>query len=179
MGNMILCCGLSGSGKSIFCQRFVKNHPEYLHLNVDDFYTVYNGEPKHENEFEVWITFFNAIHAAAKSGKNVIVESNALDAFDRIQFIRWFPEFNHHYLYWVYSNCWIAKANNENRGRTIPEDEWWHMYHKVEVPDEVADQDWEAIRYIYNNNTYKYVITKTYPDIINKEEIKFNAEDDK
>lgn len=170
MANLILCCGLSGSGKTVFCKRFVERHPDYIHLNVDDFYRTYNGEQVHENEFEVWISFFNAIHSAALRGKNVIVDTNALDAFDRIQFIRWFGEFEHHYLYWVYTDCWIAKRNNETRGRVIPEDEWWEMYHKAEVPDEVADQDWDAIRYIYNNNGEKYLITKDYDFSIGADE---------
>ena len=178
MGKMILCCGLSGSGKTTFCKKFVEKHKDYLHLNVDDFYRTYNGAQVHENEFEVWISFFNAIHSAAVSGKNVIVDTNALDAFDREQFIRWFPEFEFHYLYWVYTDCWTAKSNNENRGRVIPEDEWWKMYHKSEVPDCVADQDWDAIRYIFNNNSMAYTVTKRYPDKISKGEITFNAEND-
>lgn len=160
MGNLILCCGLSGSGKTTFCKKFIAKHPDYIHLNVDDFYRTYNGAQVHENEFEVWISYFNAIHSAALRGKNVIVDTNALDAIDRAQFVRWFPEFEHHYLYWLWTDCWTAHANNQNRERVIPEEQWWEMYHSVYTPDLCSDQEWDKIVYIENvKNTGRYKIT--------------------
>lgn len=165
MGNMILVAGLSGSGKTYYCRNFIKRHSEYIYMNIDDFYTTYNGEPVHKNEFEVWITFFNAIHTLAVNGKNALVESNALDNIDRTQFIRWFPEFEHHYLHWIWTDCWTAKKNNENRGRVIPEDEWWPMYHKASEPNMFEDKHWDKIFLVENlDNTGHYMIEKVKDD---------------
>ena len=73
MGNMILCCGLSGSGKTTFCKKFVQEHPNYLHLNVDDFYQVYNGAQVRDNEYEVLIMLLYSIHTAETNALIVIV----------------------------------------------------------------------------------------------------------
>ena len=160
MANMILCCGLSGSGKTYFCRDFIKKNPYYLHLNVDDFYRTYNGEQVHENEFEVWITFFNAIHSAALRGKNVIVDTNALDPIDRAQFVRWFPEFENHYLYWVHTDDAVAWNNNFKRSRVIPWEQWIKMRASVQAPNPFIDQEWDRIVFIENlNNTGEYKIT--------------------
>lgn len=169
----ILVSGMSGVGKTTYCHNFIKRHPEYIYMNIDDFYTTYNGEPVHKNEFEVWITFFNAIHSLGVNGKNVIVESNALDNIDRAQFVRWFPEFNKHYLYWVYTDYFTALNNNNNRSRVIPETEWWHMYQKIQEPTWATDYEWNEICYIENqqkDKRYKIDITKEKND---------NAENDK
>lgn len=174
MGNMNLVAGLSGSGKTYYCRDFVKRHPEYVYMNIDDFYTTYNGEPVHKNEFEVWITFFNAIHTLAVNGKNVIIESNALDNIDRAQFVRWFPEFDKHYLYWVWTDFLTAKENNLKRSRVIPEDEWRQMYHKTANPDKSTDREWDEICYIENlHNSGEYNIFKA------KEKEQHYAENDK
>jgi len=161
MGNMILCCGLSGSGKTTFCQKFIEKRPDYIHLNVDDFYRTYNGAQVHENEFEVWISYFNAIHSAALSGKNVIIDTNALDAIDRAQFVRWFPEFEYHYLYWVHTNDSLAWNNNLNRSRVIPWEQWIKMRENISKPTTKTDKEWDEIVYIENvNNTRAYKVTK-------------------
>ena len=53
----IVFTGLSGSGKTYYCRDFVKRHPEYVYMNIDDFYTTYNGEPVHKNEFSLLFSF--------------------------------------------------------------------------------------------------------------------------
>lgn len=156
MGNMILCCGLSGSGKTTFCKKFVEEHKDYIHLNVDDFYQVYNGAQVHKNEYEVWIMFFNAIHTAAVQGKNVIVDTNALDYIDRAQFVRWFREFDSHSLYWVCADFRIAYNNNLNRDRVIPEKVWLKMYDDTKEPNLEMDNEWDNITIIYNSNKETY-----------------------
>lgn len=156
MGNMILCCGLSGSGKTTFCKKFAQEHPDYLHLNVDDFYQVYNGAQVHKNEYEVWIMFFNAIHTAAIQGKNVIVDTNALDHIDRAQFVRWFREFDTHFLYWVYTDDSTAWSNNYNRSRIIPWEHWIKMRSGVQTPDVHTDKEWDKIIFVHNSNEETY-----------------------
>ena len=162
MGNMILCCGLSGSGKTTFCKKFVQEHPNYLHLNVDDFYQVYNGAQVHENEYEVWIMFFNAIHTAATQGKNVIVDTNALDHIDRAQFVRWFGEFETHSLYWVYADDSTAWSNNYNRSRIIPWELWVKMRSNIQTPNLSIDKEWDNITFVHNTNkeTYEMEVIK-------------------
>ena len=158
MGNLILCCGLSGSGKTTFCKKFIEDHPDYIHLNVDDFYRVYNGAQVHKNEFEVWISYFNAIHSAALAGKNVIVDTNALDSIDRAQFVRWFGEFDKHVIYWVYTFDSLAWHNNLNRSRVIPWDQWIKMRNNVKAPNATTDSEWDEIYFIHNENSETYVV---------------------
>ena len=134
MGNMILCCGLSGSGKTTFCKKFVQEHPNYLHLNVDDFYQVYNGAQVHENEYEVY----------------------------RAQFVRWFGEFETHSLYWVYADDSTAWSNNYNRSRIIPWELWVKMRSNIQIPSLSIDKEWDNITFVHNTNkeTYEMEVIK-------------------
>lgn len=43
MSNVIICVGISGSGKSTWAKEFVKNNPNYLRVNRDDIRTTLVG----------------------------------------------------------------------------------------------------------------------------------------
>lgn len=143
--------GMSGSGKTTFAKKFAEEHG-LLYLNPDVFYAAFNGsETVHEHEFEVWIALFQAIHAAEVSGKDVIVDTNAPTYVDRVQFINWFPSFEHHIISIIapYELCY---KNNANRARRIPEHEMMHMWHRLTLSTPGEEPEFVSHTYYYNEN---------------------------
>lgn len=157
MAKLYLMSGLSGSGKTTYAKDFAKKN-NLLYLNVDDFYTIWNGSPRiHENEFQVWIAFYQAIHDAEIARRDCIIDTNALTAVDRIQFLNWFPTFEHH-LVWIEAPIELCLKNNESRDRIVPRGEMIKMYGYMEYPTAKEDirNRWQSIKYIMNNdNNFK------------------------
>lgn len=151
MGVMYLVSGFSGSGKTYFCKT-VMSSMNVRYFNIDDFYRTFNSDGSHNNEFEVWITFFQAIHAAAINNQDIIVETNALDYVDRQQFINWFPEFEAHHLIWIGAPYERALCNNNMRLRVIPENQMANMWKRIELPVKEKEKGWDSIRYFWNEN---------------------------
>ena len=99
MANMYVMCGISGSGKTTFSKEFAKKH-KLKYIGIDDYYALINGdECIHENTFDVWISVFHELHEAEMNNINCIVDTNCLTYAQRMQFIEWFPTFNHHLIY--------------------------------------------------------------------------------
>lgn len=86
---MYLMTGKPGAGKSTFAKGFCEQF-NLWHLDVDEFYKIYNGGQCHEHSFEVWITMFNAIHTAGREGRDILVDTNAENHEDRYQFCNGF-----------------------------------------------------------------------------------------
>lgn len=157
MAKLYLMSGLSGSGKTTFAKKFAAEN-KLLYFNVDDFYAMWNGSATiHKHEFEVWIAFYQAIHSAEMDKRDCIVDTNALTAVDRIQFLNWFPSFEHH-LIWIEAPIELCLKNNESRERVIPRKEMANMYKYMEYPEsgEDARHRWKSIRYIMNKDNTEF-----------------------
>lgn len=151
MANMYLMCGLSGCGKTTFSKDFADKY-HLLRFGVDDYYAIINGdECIHENTFDVWIKLFKDIHDAESKGRDCIVDTNALSWHQRMQFIEWFPTFNHHLIV-IESNENLRRKNNRSRRRQIPEQKMDEMLITWERPSIEKDTKWKSITYIWNEN---------------------------
>ena len=162
MAKMYLMCGLSGVGKTTYAKQFaVVNN--FLYLGIDDFYAKVNGdECIHENQFEVWIEYFKAIHEAEVNGINCIVDTNAITHCHREQFLEWFPTFEHHLIF-IEASEELRWINNKQRRRVVPDNIMVKMYRDSELP-ELYNEDgfecdteadgWRTIWYVKNNNNH-------------------------
>ena len=155
MAKMYLMSGMSGSGKTTFAKKFAEEH-SLLYLCPDDFYKIFNGDERiHENEFEVWIALFQAIHIAEMNGIDCIIDTNAPTVVDRTQFINWFPSFEHH-LIAISAPLELCCENNKNRKRIIPQEHMLEMWYTFQLPMRGGDEDWRwksLIIYHNENNT--------------------------
>jgi len=142
MGNLVVMCGMCGSGKTKFAKNYaVENN--YLYLCPDDFYALLNGdECIHENKFEVWMALFRAIHTAEQSGKNVILDSNSPTLVDRVQLLDWFPHFEKYTLIFIDTPIEVCKENNRMRRRQIPDKEMDRLWSKFQRPSKEEDERW-------------------------------------
>lgn len=129
----ILICGPSGVGKTTLSKAIA----EYLgmeYLSADNFYEKVNGdECIHINKFEVWMELFRAIHECEEQGIDCLVDSNALSASGRDEFVNWFPDFNHHLIY-VDADDSLRLKNNKQRKRQITEEVMIQMRARAEPP---------------------------------------------
>ena len=168
MGNkkpeLILMCGISGSGKTTFAKDYASKHG-FLYLCPDDFYGVFHGDDRiHTYQFEVWISLFQAIHVAEISGRNCIVDTNAPTVVDRVQFINWFPGFDHQ-VFCIITPPEVCLERNRKRRRVIPEDVMDRMIASFQMPFAEEDTRWKRIRYFRSNTTCQgfVEVNETYP----------------
>lgn len=151
MPNMYLMCGISGSGKTTFSQDLEKR-TGIKRLGIDDFYKKINGdECKHDNTFNVWIAFFKEINKMSEQEKDCIIDTNALTWHQRMQFIEWFPNFNHHIIF-IDAPFELQKKNNQTRIRKVPDNAMDKMARNLQKPTVELDKDWDTITYIENKN---------------------------
>lgn len=149
--------GPSAAGKTYYAKKFIEKHPDVKYLCIDDFYEVFNGsKTKHENEFQVWISFFNAIHAAEKNCESVLIDTNSPTRVMRSQFLDWFPSFNKNFLIYIDSTFDSCYKRNKMRERVVPYDELQKMYNQVEIPCVMEDLRWNKIfsYFCTEDNTY-------------------------
>ena len=151
MAKMYVMCGLSGSGKTTYAREFAADN-NLFYLGIDEFYEWYNGdECIHENTFEVWIEFYQAIHRAEKKGMDILVDIDAPTYVDRTQILDWFPNFDEYHLICVTAPERLRRANNSSRTRRIPEEEMNRMLERWEYPrDEFEDYRWNTIFIVHN-----------------------------
>lgn len=146
---MFLVCGMPGSGKTHFAQKFAEKNG-IIYLNIDKFYEKVNGdECDRSHKFEVWIEFFKAIHEVELAGKDVVIETMALTAYNRKEFTSWFPAFEHHMIY-IEAYYYACLNNVKKRERKIPEEVMEKYYKKLETPSMEEYKDWDSAICIIN-----------------------------
>jgi predicted kinase len=151
MVKMFLVCGISGVGKTTLSYRMAEKH-NLLRIGVDDFYAKVNGDERdRSNKFEVWIEFFQAIHAAEKAGMDCVVEISGLTRNQRMEFIDWFPTFEHHLIF-IEAAAELRNMNNKSRARTVPEWRIAEMESRVQLPNLDTDDCFDTIAFITNKD---------------------------
>lgn len=153
-----LVCGLSGVGKTTFTKKFAEDNG-LKYLGADEFYAKVNGDENiHTNKFEVWIELFKAIHECEKAGIDCVVDSNALSASGRDEFINWFPGFSHHLIF-IDADDKLRQSNNHARERRIPDSIMMSMRNKLEHPVwKTMDKRWKSLTGIFNSNNHYLVV---------------------
>ena len=109
MPNMICLAGMPGVGKTTWAKNFLTHHSDYLYFSPDLYYERINGDDTiRANTFEVWMAMFRDINIAMKAGKNVLIDSDNLTFHQRMQWIEWFPDFDHFLVFFEanWDVCW-------------------------------------------------------------------------
>lgn len=156
----ILICGPSGVGKTTLAKRMAEKM-DVKYLGTDEFYEKVNGDECIRcNKFEVWIELFKAIHECEEKRINCIVDTNALSASGRDEFINWFPGFNHRLVYLDADDC-LRLKNNRRRKRQVPDDAMLAIRAKAEPPVwRLLDKKWKSLYRIQNIDNHYHVIQK-------------------
>ena len=148
--------GPSGAGKTTYAKKLAEERG-IQYLGIDDFYRMFNGsESRHEDEFEVWLAFYEAIHLVEKHGRDCVVDTNSPTVSKRTEFLDWFPSFEHHLIYITASQelCW---QNNQSRTRKIPRETFNDIYDSVQPPTDNEDPRWVSIQRFTNYCNTRFV----------------------
>jgi len=161
MSIMYLMSGPSGAGKTTFAKKLAEDR-NLQYLGIDDFYAVFNGsEKRHEDEFDVWMAFFQAIHLAELKGRNIVVDTNSPTKSKRTEFLDWFGGFDQHVLIFVNAPVELCVANNLSRERVIPEDAMNEIIASIEHPLIEDDPRWDNVQCYMNRNNTGYDLYPT------------------
>lgn len=161
MAKMYLMSGPSGAGKTTFAKKFAEEHG-IQYLGIDDFYRMFNGsESLHEDEFDVWMAFYKAIHLAEQKGRDIIVDTNAPSVSSRTEFLNWFPTFEH-YLFFIDAPFELCVRNNQSRTRRVPYDEMKRIYSSIQRPTQAGDPRWIEITCYSNKKNDGYALWADY-----------------
>ena len=146
MPNMICLAGMPGVGKTTWAKKFLENHPDYVYFNPDQYYAFFNGDDTvRDNTFEVWMSMFRDIHTAMKEDKNVLVDSDNLTFHQRMQWIEWFPEFEH-ILVFFEEPYLVCEKRMLQRRRKLPYHVMLSKWEKWERPTKETDgRFWKRI----------------------------------
>lgn len=148
---LYVMCGMSGSGKTTFSQKFSKTHG-LLYINPDRFYALYNGdECNHYNEFEIWMALFRALHMAEQQKIDTIFDTNNPTFAGRVQLTEWFPKFEHHLIV-IKADLTMCLRNNANRRRKVPTDEMLRMWDNFQWPNDSETKFWKTVTTYRNDN---------------------------
>ena len=151
MAKMYLMCGLSGVGKTTYAKQFAADN-DLVYLGIDDEYARINGdECIHENQFRVWISFYERIHSLEVAGIDCIVDTNAITKCHRDQFLEWFPTFEHH-LILIRCDEKLRYMNNKSRRRVVPDDVMLKMSINFEYPQQDEVRKWDSVKVVYNTD---------------------------
>ena len=150
MPNMICLAGMPGVGKTTWAMSFLKNHPDYVYFNPDLYYAELNGDDTNRaNTFEVWMAMFRDINTTMKSGHNVLVDSDNLTFHQRMQWIEWFPDFDH-ILVFFEEPYLVCEKRMLQRRRKLPYSVMLSKWEKWERPSHETDgRHW---KYIYKGH---------------------------
>ncbi len=156
MSRLFLMSGPSGSGKTTFAKGFAKENG-LLYLCPDDFYGLFHGDDRiHEDEFDVWLSLWRAIHLAEVHGRDCIVDTNSPTRVDRDQFLNWFGDFTEHHMIYVDAPAQICLNNNASRRRVIPDDEMYRILSRMERPQIYEDSRWDTVTVLINDGNAGY-----------------------
>lgn len=146
---LFVMCGMSGSGKTTFAKRLCESR-ELRYINPDQFYALYNGDERnHDNEFEVWMAVYRALHIAGQAGLDTILDTNCPTFSGRVQLTEWFPEFEHH-LFVIQANFDLCQKNNASRSRKISEQEMRRMWSTFQYPEIQELKYWKSMIFYRN-----------------------------
>ena len=160
MAKMYMMCGLSGCGKTTYAKSFAESN-NLFYLGIDEFYEWYNGdECIHENGFEVWIEFYQAIHRAEQNNVDILIDIDAPTFVDRTQMLDWFHGFDEYHLICVTADEKLRRLNNNSRTRKVPAAEMDNMLFRWEYPFHwKEDGRWDTILEVKNVNNCWWNVT--------------------
>lgn len=148
--NMICLAGMPGVGKTTWAMNFLKNHLDYVYFNPDQYYAELNGDDTNRaNTFEVWMAMFRDINTAMKMGHNVLIDSDNLTFHQRMQWIEWFPDFEH-ILVFFEEPYLVCEKRMLQRRRKLPYSVMISKWERWERPS--AETDGRYWKHIYKGH---------------------------
>lgn len=154
MANLILVCGLPGSGKSTYLSKFEHNiNCTVVSRDKIRFSLLQEGEPYFSHEEDVCKNFWNQINEGLAANKNVYVDQTSLNPESRSYLLK---HITSHYdeliIIWFNISMQTCLERNENRRDTkafVPRGVIRRMSYQLVPP--YLDEGFDKI-YMYTEN---------------------------
>ena len=149
MSELIVMCGLPGSGKSFYSRQYVENHPEFTVVSTDKIRGELFGDESDQRDG--WLVFMRAysdLTTILKSGGSAIFDATNLKKSDREKILKYFrkvcPDAKLK-LVFMTTPVPICVERDKNRDRVVGEDVILNMKHKLDWPNDA--EGWDDILY--------------------------------
>lgn len=160
-GNLVLMCGIPGSGKSTFLQQNVKNRPNTVIISRDEirFSIVKPNEEYFSHEDEVVKIFWKQINDALAAGKSVYVDQTSITPKSRAWLLQHVHGYKRASVLWIDECLKTCLERNKMRKGTrayVPEDVIRRMSTQFAVPS--IDEGFDVIiQYNSKDDKIRYI----------------------
>ena len=142
---IIVMCGLPGSGKSKWAEIYSKAYPEYTVVSTDTIRKEkFGDESDQSNNWLVFVTAYSKILEIIKEGGCAIFDATNLRKKDRKKIVKFFSDKGVNLkLVWMATPIEICKLRNKQRTRVVPEEVIDRMLLSFTEP--TLDEGWNEI----------------------------------
>ena len=162
--NLILMCGIPGSGKTTFAKKYCQEHKDIIYISRDEirFGLLQPEDDYFAHEGLVYHKFIQAVAAALNENKTVIADATFLNKGSRQRFL----EVVNTYVTVPY-DCYAfvmqtpieicLERNSSRKGRAnVPENTIRNMFNKFSNPS-VDTENFKMIYFITENNEIGFI----------------------
>jgi predicted kinase len=153
MVKMVMLCGLPGSGKSTYCDKY-KYNKDYIILSSDEVRKELgdiNDQSKNEEVFNI---LHRRIKDNLRDGKSVCYDATNLSRKRRVAFLRELKNISCEKICVLVATPYeMCVVQNFKRDRRVPVEVIWNMYKSFNVPCE--QEGWDEIIVHYPNEEWK------------------------
>lgn len=146
----IMVIGVPGSGKSTYCQNYLKQFPQTVWLSSDAMRLKLFGTEEYQKEnAKVFQTLEEETLAALKAGKDVLYDCTNLIKANRDKICREVKKIPNVQTSAVVFKLplWVCLERNKKRERIVPEKVIRRMYYTAEWPK--VDEGFQKTRWFY------------------------------
>lgn len=123
MKNIVILCGISGSGKSTWAKKYIEESPNCIYLNADTMRLAITGdESSQDKNYQVFQTLENMARYFMTLGKSILVDNCNYDKRNRSMWNKLAAEYDYRKTWVVFLvNLEQCIENNKKRTRQVPE----------------------------------------------------------
>lgn len=160
---LILLCGIPGSGKTTYAERYIKEHPDTVHLSSDKIREeLWGNEATQGDNNQVFSLMQSRAIEALNNGQDVVYDATNVTRKDRSYIITLCPKFAKIECHVIWASIETCIERDAARERTVGKEVIDKMLKRFQAPyydegiDEIKIKRNHVIEErIYDNNIYE------------------------
>jgi predicted kinase len=148
---LIILCGIPGSGKTYYAERYVKTNPDTIHLSSDAIRKeLWGDEATQGDNNQVFSLMQSRAIEALNNGQSVVYDATSITRKDRSYIISLCPKFVHIECHVIWAPIETCIERDAVRERTVGKEVIDRMLKRFQPP--YYDEDIDEIKVIWNTN---------------------------
>lgn len=136
MANIILLCGISGSGKSTWAKHWLQGSPQFIYVSTDHMRAIVTGDESNQDKNNlVFQTLEYMVSYLMSQGKDILLDATNYNRKNRLIWNRLATAFNYNKEWIIFKTpleqCLI---NNNKRERKVPTDVIKRQHENFTIP---------------------------------------------